>query len=53
MEGLYRDVGEAGHGASGTREISGQALDVAPDGALLLRTANGETVRVTSGEITP
>lgn len=37
----------------GPREISGQALDVAPDGALLLRTANGETVRVTSGEITP
>ena len=37
----------------GPREISGQALDVAPDGALLLRTANGEMVRVTSGEITP
>jgi len=37
----------------GPREISGLALDVAPDGALLLRTANGEMVRVTSGEITP
>ncbi|MDP2044712.1 MAG: biotin--[acetyl-CoA-carboxylase] ligase, partial [Deltaproteobacteria bacterium] len=37
----------------GPREISGQALDVAPDGALLLRTNNGEMVRVTSGEITP
>jgi BirA family biotin operon repressor/biotin-[acetyl-CoA-carboxylase] ligase len=37
----------------GPREISGQALDVAPDGALLLRTADGEMVRVTSGEITP
>jgi len=37
----------------GPREISGQALDVASDGALLLRTASGETVRVTSGEITP
>jgi BirA family biotin operon repressor/biotin-[acetyl-CoA-carboxylase] ligase len=37
----------------GPREISGQALDVAPDGALLLRTATGEMVRVTSGEITP
>ena len=37
----------------GSREISGQALDIAPDGALLLRTASGETVRVTSGEITP
>ena len=37
----------------GPREISGQAMDVAPDGALLLRTASGEMVRVTSGEITP
>jgi BirA family biotin operon repressor/biotin-[acetyl-CoA-carboxylase] ligase len=37
----------------GPREISGQALDVAPDGALLLRTARGEIIRVTSGEITP
>jgi len=37
----------------GTRQISGKALDVAPDGALLLRTDNGELVRVTSGEITP
>ena len=37
----------------GPREISGQATDVAPDGALLLRTNNGEMVRVTSGEITP
>jgi BirA family biotin operon repressor/biotin-[acetyl-CoA-carboxylase] ligase len=37
----------------GPREISGQALDVAPDGALLLRTAGGEIVRVTSGEIIP
>jgi BirA family biotin operon repressor/biotin-[acetyl-CoA-carboxylase] ligase len=37
----------------GPREISGQALDLAPDGALLLCTANGEIVRVTSGEITP
>jgi BirA family biotin operon repressor/biotin-[acetyl-CoA-carboxylase] ligase len=37
----------------GPREISGEALDVAPDGALLLRTNNGEIVRVTSGEITP
>ncbi|MGA9753875.1 MAG: biotin--[acetyl-CoA-carboxylase] ligase [Desulfobaccales bacterium] len=37
----------------GPREICGQALDVAADGALLLRTAGGEVVRVTSGEITP
>jgi BirA family biotin operon repressor/biotin-[acetyl-CoA-carboxylase] ligase len=37
----------------GPREISGLALDVAPDGALLLQTAGGEVVRVASGEITP
>ena len=37
----------------GPREIAGQALDVAADGALLVRIANGEIVRVTSGEITP
>jgi BirA family biotin operon repressor/biotin-[acetyl-CoA-carboxylase] ligase len=37
----------------GPREISGLATDVAPDGALLLRTDSGEIVRVTSGEITP
>jgi BirA family transcriptional regulator, biotin operon repressor / biotin---[acetyl-CoA-carboxylase] ligase len=37
----------------GPRELSGQALDVAPDGALLLRLASGEIMRVTSGEIAP
>ena len=37
----------------GPREIQGQAEDVAPDGALLIRVANGEVLRVTSGEITP
>jgi BirA family biotin operon repressor/biotin-[acetyl-CoA-carboxylase] ligase len=37
----------------GPRKISGLALDVAPDGALLLRTAGREIVRVISGEITP
>jgi BirA family transcriptional regulator, biotin operon repressor / biotin---[acetyl-CoA-carboxylase] ligase len=37
----------------GPREISGQAVDVAPDGALLIHTPGGEVVRVTSGEITP
>jgi BirA family biotin operon repressor/biotin-[acetyl-CoA-carboxylase] ligase len=37
----------------GPREISGKAVDVAPDGALLLQTPGGEMVRVTSGEITP
>ena len=31
--------------------ICGQALDVAPDGALLVETEAGEVVRVTSGEI--
>jgi BirA family biotin operon repressor/biotin-[acetyl-CoA-carboxylase] ligase len=37
----------------GPRGISGQAVDVAPDGALLLQTPGGAIVRVTSGEITP
>jgi BirA family biotin operon repressor/biotin-[acetyl-CoA-carboxylase] ligase len=37
----------------GPREISGQAEDVAPDGALLIRVASGELVKVTSGEIAP
>ncbi len=31
--------------------ICGQALEVAPDGALLVETDSGEVVRVTSGEI--
>ncbi len=31
--------------------ICGRALDVAPDGALLVETAAGDVVRVTSGEI--
>jgi BirA family biotin operon repressor/biotin-[acetyl-CoA-carboxylase] ligase len=35
----------------GPVEISGQALEVAPDGALLIETRTGEIVRVTSGEI--
>jgi BirA family biotin operon repressor/biotin-[acetyl-CoA-carboxylase] ligase len=33
--------------------ISGQALEVAPDGSLLIQTDGGEMVRVTSGEIAP
>jgi len=37
----------------GPRKISGQAVSVASDGALLLQTSSGEMVRVTSGEITP
>jgi hypothetical protein len=36
----------------GLRHIEGLALEVADDGALLLETARGEVVRVTSGEIT-
>jgi BirA family transcriptional regulator, biotin operon repressor / biotin---[acetyl-CoA-carboxylase] ligase len=36
----------------GQRHIEGLALEVADDGALLLETALGEVVRVTSGEIT-
>ena len=35
----------------GLQEMEGQALEVAPDGALLLKTATGEVLRVTSGEI--
>ena len=35
----------------GPRAIHGLAVDVAPDGALLLETDSGEVVRVTSGEI--
>ena len=37
----------------GPREISGLALEVAGDGALLLRQRTGEVIRVTSGEIAP
>ncbi|MCL4501591.1 MAG: biotin--[acetyl-CoA-carboxylase] ligase [Deltaproteobacteria bacterium] len=35
----------------GPETICGQALEVAPDGALLVETDAGEVVRVTSGEI--
>jgi len=35
----------------GARQLKGLALEVAPDGALLLETAPGNVVRVTSGEI--
>jgi BirA family biotin operon repressor/biotin-[acetyl-CoA-carboxylase] ligase len=37
----------------GPREISGLALEVAGDGALLIRQRTGEVIRVTSGEIAP
>ncbi len=37
----------------GPREISGLALEVAGDGALLVRQRTGEVIRVTSGEIAP
>jgi BirA family biotin operon repressor/biotin-[acetyl-CoA-carboxylase] ligase len=36
----------------GPRQVEGLAREVAPDGALVLETARGEVVRVTSGEIT-
>lgn len=36
----------------GARHLEGLALEVAPDGALLLETARGEVMKVTSGEIT-
>jgi len=37
----------------GPREISGLALEVAEDGALLVQQKTGEIIRVTSGEIAP
>jgi BirA family biotin operon repressor/biotin-[acetyl-CoA-carboxylase] ligase len=37
----------------GPWEISGLALEVAPDGALLIQTETGEILRVTSGEVAP
>ena len=37
----------------GLKEISGLAVEVAPDGALLLQIRPGEIVRVTSGELAP
>lgn len=37
----------------GPREISGLAVEVAGDGALLIRQRTGEVIRVTSGEIAP
>jgi BirA family biotin operon repressor/biotin-[acetyl-CoA-carboxylase] ligase len=52
-KGLTVTLGRTVTVRQGPREISGLALDVAPDGALLLRTAGGEMVRVISGEITP
>jgi len=52
-KGLTVTLGREVTVRQGPREISGLALDVAPDGALLLRTAGSEIVRVISGEITP
>lgn len=37
----------------GLKQITGLALAVAPDGALLLQTETGEVMRVTSGELDP
>jgi BirA family biotin operon repressor/biotin-[acetyl-CoA-carboxylase] ligase len=37
----------------GLGEVQGQALEVAPDGALLVKTRTGDIVRVTSGELAP
>ena len=37
----------------GPREISGLAVEVAGDGALLVQQRTGEVIRVTSGEIAP
>jgi BirA family biotin operon repressor/biotin-[acetyl-CoA-carboxylase] ligase len=52
-KGLTVTLGREVTVRQGPRKISGLALDVAPDGALLLRTAGREIVRVISGEITP
>jgi BirA family biotin operon repressor/biotin-[acetyl-CoA-carboxylase] ligase len=52
-KGLAVTLGRPVTVRQGPREISGLALDVAPDGALLLRIDGGEIVRVISGEITP
>jgi BirA family biotin operon repressor/biotin-[acetyl-CoA-carboxylase] ligase len=46
-------LGKAVTVRQGAVEISGQALEVAPDGALLIEMHSGEVVRVTSGEIAP
>ncbi len=37
----------------GSREISGLALDVAPDGALMIKQANGKVVSLAAGEVIP
>lgn len=37
----------------GDRDISGVAVDVAPDGALMVRKSSGEVEKVISGEIPP
>jgi len=37
----------------GSQEIQGLALEVAPDGALVVQRPGGEVVRLTSGEILP
>jgi len=44
-------LGRAVRVRQGAVEICGQALEVAADGALLVRTRSGEVVRVISGEI--
>jgi BirA family biotin operon repressor/biotin-[acetyl-CoA-carboxylase] ligase len=44
-------LGQAVTVRQGPVEIKGRALEVGPDGSLLLQTAAGEIVRVTSGEL--
>jgi BirA family biotin operon repressor/biotin-[acetyl-CoA-carboxylase] ligase len=46
-------LGKAVTVRQGTVAISGEALEVAPDGALLVQTLAGDIIRVTSGEIAP
>ena len=46
-------LGKAVTVRQGAVAISGEALEVAPDGALLVQTPAGDIIRVTSGEIAP
>ena len=42
------EVGESG---AGMHTVEGEAVDLAEDGALVLRRENGELVRVVAGEV--
>jgi BirA family biotin operon repressor/biotin-[acetyl-CoA-carboxylase] ligase len=42
---------EVGEGPAGMRTVAGEAVDLAEDGALVVREENGALVRVTAGEV--